>query len=206
MINKHYIIPSVYQKMNEKGFITPNNDSYLWLNEMEWMPIDMINEYEYDESESKSIVPFAITGGGDKWVWVLNDENNEYCVGLCERAEVNGTYYARNTEDAIFRQIIEYVSDSNFYFIKEEAKSYQVNEEELKIQLEGWKNSFKGILNDVYIDIIDKLSKLSLKYIKCQYGEWYALLTLEEQDELINKYIKFDMLDKEFERYINYKR
>lgn len=87
--------------------------------------------------------------------------------------------------------------------IKENAKSYQINEDELKIQLEGWKNSFKGILNDEYIDIIDKLSELSLKHIKCQYGEWYALLTLEEQDELIDKYIKFDMIDEEFEWYID---
>ena len=29
MIDKNYIIPSVYQKMNERGFINPKNDSYL---------------------------------------------------------------------------------------------------------------------------------------------------------------------------------
>jgi len=54
-----------------------------------------------------------------------------------------------------------------------------------------------------YINIIDKLSELSLKHIKCQYGEWYALLTIEEQDELIDKYIKFDMIDDEFEWFID---
>lgn len=74
---------------------------------MEWMPIDKIKQYEYDEGETKSIVPFAITGAGDKWVWVVNDENKEYCVGLCEGAESNGIYYAKNTEDAILKQIIE---------------------------------------------------------------------------------------------------
>ena len=52
------------------------------------------------------------------------------------------------------------------------------------------------------IKVVDELSQLSLKYIKGQYGEWYALLTLEEQDELIDKYIKFDLFDKEFEWYI----
>lgn len=203
MIDKNYIIPPIYQKMNEKGFTNPNNEAYLWLNEMEWMPIEKIREYEYDNGESKLIIPFAITGGGDKWVWVANDEDKEYYVGLCENAEVNGIYYAKNTEDAVFRQIIEYVSDSNFYLIKEEAESYQVSEEELKIQLEGWKNNFRGILNDEYINTIDKLSGLSLKHIKCQYGEWYALLTIEEQDELIDKYIKFDMIDDDFEWYID---
>lgn len=200
MIDKNYIIPSVYQKMNERGFF--NLETYLWLNDMEWMPIDKIKEYECDEGESKLIIPFAITGGGDKWVWIVNDENKEYCVGLCENAESNGIYYAKNTEDAIFKQIIEYVSDSNFYLIKGEAKSYQVSQEELKIQLENWKNRFKGILNNDYLNIFDKLKELSLKHIKSQYGEWYALLTLEEQDELIEKYIKFDLIDEEFEWYI----
>lgn len=200
MIDKNYIIPSVYQKMNERGFF--NLETYLWLNDMEWMPIDKIKEYEYDNGESKLIIPFAITGGGDKWVWVVNDENKEYCVGLCERAESNGIYYAKNTEDAIFRQIIEYVSDSNFYLIKEEAKSYQVSEDELKIQLKNWKKSFQGILNSEYLNIFDKFSKLKLKYTKSKYGEWYALLSMEEEDELIEKYIKFDLLDDEFEWYI----
>lgn len=202
MIDKNYIIPLVYQKMNERGYTNPHNGSYLWLNEMRWMPIDKIKEYEYDEGETKSIVPFAITGGGDKWVWVVTDKGEEYSVGLCERAESNGIYYAKNTEDAILRQIIEYVSNSNFYVSESKAESYQINEKELKIQLEEWKNNFRGIINDEYINIIEKLSELSLKYIKCQYGEWYALLTLEEQDELIDKYIKFDLIDKEFEWYI----
>lgn len=203
MINEKYVIPTVYKKMNEKGLISPDNDSYLWLNEMEWMSIDKIKEYEYDKGESRLIVPFAFTGGGDKWVWVVNDKSEEYYVGLCERAETSGIYYAKNTEDAVFRQIIEYVSDSNFYLIKEDAESYQVDEEELKIQLNGWKNKFSGILNIEYINIIDKLSKLSLKHIKCRYGEWYALLTLEEQDKLIDKYIKFDKMDDEFEWYVD---
>ena len=201
MIDKNYIIPSVYKKMDEKGFF--NSETYLWLNDMEWMSIDKIKEYEYEDGESKSIIPFAITGGGDKWVWVVNDENKEYCVGLCERAESNGIYYAKNTEDAILRQIIEYVTSSNFYLIKEEAKSYQISEDELKMKLEVWKNNFREIINDQYIDIIDKLSELSLKHIKSQYGEWYALLTIEEQDELIDKYIKFDMIDEEFEWFID---
>lgn len=200
MINKNYIIPSVYQKMNEKGFF--NLQTYLWLDEMEWIPIDKIKEYEYEDGESKLIIPFAFTGGGDKWVWVVNNENKEYHVGLCSRGEWNGIYYANNTEDAIFRQIIEYVASSNFYLVRENAESYQVSESELKIQLANWKKSFRGILSNDYLNMIDKFSKLNLKHIKSQYGEWYALLSLEEQDELIEKYIKFDLLDEEFEWYI----
>ena len=131
MIDKNYIIPSVYQKMDECGFF--NLETYLWLDDMEWMSIDKIREYEYDEGESRLIIPFATTAGGDKWVWVVNDKHKEYSVGLCENAEVNGIYYAENTEDAILRHIIEYVTGSHFYLIKEEAESYQISEHELKI-------------------------------------------------------------------------
>ncbi|WP_304819047.1 hypothetical protein [uncultured Clostridium sp.] len=200
MINKNYKIPLIYQKMSEMGFF--ELETFLWLNDMEWMSIDKIREYEYDDKESRLIVPFAITGGGDKWVWVVNNENTEYYVGLCERAEINGTYYAKNTEDAILKQIIEYVSDSNFYLNENEAKSYQISENKLKLQLEKWKNSFTGIINNDYLKVIDMLRKLNLKHIKSQYGEWYALLTLEEEKELIYKYIKFDLMDEEFVWYL----
>lgn len=93
--------------MQENGYTSREN--YLWLNEMRWMPIDEIFGYQHDEGENKSILPFAITGGGDKWVWIVDEENEEYKVGLCERGEFNGFYYAKNTEDAIIRQIIEFV-------------------------------------------------------------------------------------------------
>lgn len=202
MIGKNCKIPLIYRKMDERGYTNAQNNLYLWLNEMEWIPIDEIEKYEYEEGETKSIIPFAITGAGDKWVWVGTNEDEDYAVGLCERAESNGIYYAKNTEDAILRQIIEYVASSNFYLVEDNAESYQVSEAELKRQLNQWKNNFRGIINDEYIKVVDELSQLSLKYIKCQYGEWYALLTLEEQDELIDKYIKFDLFGKEFEWYI----
>lgn len=199
MISKAYKIPLIYQKMNQRGFFELK--TFLWLNDMEWMSIDRIKQYEYDNGENPFIITFAITGGGDKWVWIVNNENKEYPVGLCERGEINGIYYAKNTEDAILKEIIEYVTDSNFYLNKNEAKSYQISESELKLQLKKWKNSFKGILNDEYLEVISILEKLKLKYIENQYGAWYALLTLEEEKDLLYQYVKFDLIDKEFKWY-----
>ena len=46
--------------------------------------------------------------------------------------------------------------------------------------------------------MISILEKLKLKYIENQYGAWYALLTLEEEKDLLYQYVKFDLIDKEF--------
>lgn len=196
---KNSRIPLIYQKMHEKGYTS--KDNYLWLNEMRWIPIDKILEYKPDEGENELMLPFAISGGGDKWVWIMGEESEDYKVGLCERGESYGIYYAKNTEEAIIRQIIEFVSDSNFYIDEAKAKTYQISEYELKQTLQRWKHSFTGILNEKYINIIDNLSKLSLKHIKSQYGEWDALLSLDERTEMLDMYIEFDLLDEEFEWY-----
>lgn len=201
MIDNDFIFPIVYRQMNEREYTNAKSDYYLWLNEMKWITIDKIMEYEYEEGETKSIVPFAISSRGDKWVWIDVSNRNDYLVGLCECSETTGIFYAQNTEEAIIRQIIEYTASSNFYLNLEEAKSYQISEKELKLQLKVWKTKLRGLINDKYIKIIEELSKLSLKHIECQYGEWYALLTLKEQDELINKYLKFDLINKEFDWY-----
>ena len=200
MIDQDFIFPSLFLKMQEKGFF--EKKTFLWLADMEWIPIEIIKTYEYEVGESKSIVPFAITGGGDKWVWIKNNLNRDYYVGLCENAEIDGKYYAKNTEDAILRQIIEYVASSSFFKNKNEAKSYQISEEELKEHLKKWKSCFEGIICDEYVKLIDSFIQLDLKKVKCQYGEWYALLSLEEQDELIKKYISFDMMNKTFPWFV----
>lgn len=197
MNNLEYKVPSLYKIMDKRGFF--NSKSYLWLNDMEWLSIDKIEKYEHEKGESKAVIPFAFTSGGDKWVWVINTSNEDYPVGLCYREEWNGVYYAKNMEDAIFRQIIEYVASSNFYLNLKDAESYQISEYKLKFLLRYWEKSFTGILNDKYLDVINGFLDLKLKKVKNKYGEWYALLTLEEQDKLINKFINFDLLNKEFE-------
>lgn len=201
MNNSRYKIPTVYKTMDKRGFF--DSKSYLWLNDMEWLSIDKIDKYEYEKGENKAVISFAFTSGGDKWVWVINTDHEDYPVGLCYKEELNGVYYAKNMEDAIFRQIIEYVASSNFYLNVKDSESYQVSEYELKGLLRYWKKSFTGILNAQYLDVINEFINLKLKKVKNKYGEWYALLTLEEENELINKFISFDLLNKEFEWFSN---
>lgn len=49
--DKNYIIPPVYQKMNERGYTNPQNDSYLWLNEMECELIDKFIKFDLFDKE-----------------------------------------------------------------------------------------------------------------------------------------------------------
>lgn len=187
-------IPVIYKKMSAAGLL--NSDTILWLDDMEWIPIERIQEYEYEEGESRFIIPFAHTARDDKWVWVKDDD--EYRVGLCENAEINGVYYANNTEDAIMRNIIEYLSSADFYRNKDEALSYQISEDELKKRINNWKNQLNSIICNKYIDLLESFGRLTLKKCKHENGDWDALLSYEERDDLLERYIKFDMINQEF--------
>lgn len=119
-------------------------------------------------------------------------------MGICGRCEEKGSFYAKNIEDAILKQIIEYVSDSNFYLEKQEAKTYQIDECELKRRLLTWREKFRGILRKEHINVINELSKLSLKNVDSIYGKWYALLSVEECNQWIDKYIAFELVEQKF--------
>ncbi|MCR5609158.1 MAG: hypothetical protein K6G26_08860 [Lachnospiraceae bacterium] len=199
MIDNSFRMPLIYKKMSKKGLLDQN--TLLWLDEMEWIPIDKILDYDYEEGESRFIVPFAHTARYDKWVWIINDKNEEYKVGLCETIEDKGIYYAKNMEDAILRHIIEYLASADFYKNNLNATSYQKNETELKKIIYEWKNQLRGILCDEYVEMIESFEKLELKNCSHNQGDWDALLSYEERDELINKYLSFDLLDKEFVHY-----
>ena len=200
MENNNY--SKTYNLLEKMGYINPNSDIYLWLDDMEWMSPYEINNYKYEEGEIRSLIPFAHTSGGDKWVWIKISGEDEYAVGLCETEEVYGIYYAKNTEAAIVRQIIEYVAGSNFYINKDDAKSYQISEKQLKVQLQEWIHILKDIISEENMRLISDLSKKHLKQTNSEYGNWYALLSEEEEDKLIKEYIGFEMLNQQFASYI----
>ena len=191
-------IPLVYKKMVEAGLTKFKGGNYLWLNDMEWVSSDKLKKEEYVSEDIIFVIEFAFTGGGDQWVWVANNINSDYYVGIHYTEEEFGRYYAKNMQDAILKHIIEYVSDSNFYLGEKEAECLEISEKELKELLYNWSEKFQGIIKDEYIDIIKDLSKLNLKKVTSIYGEWYALLSLEECCELVDKFTGFELENKEF--------
>lgn len=199
MFEKKYI-PKLYKEMVDRKYFDESSDEYIWMYECEWLSEEDVYEYEYEDSESRDVLPFALTGHGDKWGFVNNGSDEPY-IGICYAEDTQGTYYAKNFEDAIIRNIIEFVSSSYFYIDEDEAESYEISGEELEEYLEQWINAFKGILKQDYIDLLNALKGMKLKKCSDDYCEWYALLTVEEARDLVRQYCGFELLDKEFEWY-----
>lgn len=197
MINKNFKFPNIFIEFNKYGWLDSQNDSYLWLDDMEWLDMEEIYDYEYEKGEIRNIVPFAVTGSGDKWVWYIK-ENKIISVGVCYHDEVKGKFYAENLEAAIFRNILEYVSDSCFYINENEAESYQIGIDELRELLNNWINKLKKWLDISWINELEELKKLEFKHCHTDYGDYYALITPKEANDKIKKYLKFDLLDKTF--------
>lgn len=197
MISKNFKFPNIFIEFNKLGWLNSENDSYLWLDGMEWLDIKEIYNYEYEKGEIRNIVPFAVTGGGDKWVWYL-EENKIISVAICYHDEVKGVFYSENLESAIFRNILEYVSDSCFYKNEDEAESYQIGIVELRELLNDWINKLKKWLDRSWINELEELKTLEFKYCHTDYGDYYALLTPKEVNDKIKQYLNFDSLDKTF--------
>ena len=100
------------------------------------------------------------------------------------------------------RNIIEYLSSADFYKNIDEAFPYQKSEDELRLLINSWGKQLTGILCERYINLINYFRGLSLKKYTHINGEWDALLSYEERDDLIEKYIKFDLINNEFPWFI----
>lgn len=190
-------IPNLYNKFVKMGYTGWNSESYIWMFELEWMQTEDVINYKYDENESMEILPFAFTGHGDKWVFVNNNTCEPY-IGLCYLEDTEGFYYAKNFEDAILKNVLEFVSSSSFYVNEKDAESYEMSEDELQFYLEKYSNNFTGLIKPKYIKLIDSLRKKKLKKYNDNYCEWHALLSLDEAAEIMKTYLDFCMMNKSF--------
>ena len=199
MINEKFQFPKMYIEMDGLGWLDTNNNAnnYLWLNDMEWYSCEEIRNYDYEEGEHQNIIPFAHTGGGDKWIWYLED-SDRLPVGLCYHDDYEGTFYAENIEGAIFRNILEFISNSCFYISPSEAKSYQLSITETRDFLLDWRNRFDKWFDVSWLKELDEFIKLDFKLCNTKFGNYYALITPEEASKKIEKYLNFDLINKPF--------
>ena len=192
MEGKKFVIPKIFKQMDKLKYTDAKNDRYMWFFDMEWMTVKEILNYQHEEGEKKCIVPFAYTGGGDKWAWMIT-EAKDYPVVLCYHDDCEGEIYAKNTRDALFKHIIEFVSGDNFYLKKNEATSYQMDSNTLKNYLKEWQQKLSGFFTENQLMVLNKLNKRELFVCDTKFGRWCVLISPQEANCIINKYIKFDL-------------
>jgi hypothetical protein len=135
-----FSLPAEYRRLRERGWLAVNQppvpvstepgDGYLWMNEMEWYPLEEIAEFrfpDYGEPYLPGLVPFAFTAGGDYWCWqARSGVSDNPRVLLCPHECEDGEIYAPNFSAALFRQCLDFanqVPDSGLMEI-EEARAH----------------------------------------------------------------------------------
>lgn len=202
MENSVFKFPRLFLNMHNLGWTSLGPD-YVWLNDMEWYSLDEILKWEENKEShivnSQYIIPFAQTGGGDVWGWYIEDISNPIVV-LCYHDDIIGKVYAENLEGALFRHILEFVSDCNFYTLS--GKSYQMDCESAKRYISEWIDKFGQYFKPEWNSELEKILSLDLKYYKetrypkVNFG-YETFLTPEESEKLITKYLIFDKIDTE---------
>ena len=96
----------------------------------------------------------------------------------------------KNTRDALFKHIIEFVSGDNFYLKKNEATSYQMDSNTLKNYLKEWQQKLSGFFTENQLMVLNKLNKRELFVCNTKFGKWCVLISPQEANCIINKYIK----------------
>lgn len=121
-----FALPREYRQMQEQGWFGPitaeegqdvcahpRRHAYLWLNDMEWMPLADILSFEFPSYCEPPIrlIPFAFTAGGDHWCWSPQHATAGVTpVVACPRDDRTGEVYARDFVSGLYRQILDFAS------------------------------------------------------------------------------------------------
>ena len=106
-IEKRYdfALPQAFKTAWEAGWA---GDNYLALPDLEWLPLEEIAEYEFEDYQISGLVPFASTGGGDLWCWqpaFLGPDGPRVieCPHDCTEASV----YAPDFRSFLYRRLLD---------------------------------------------------------------------------------------------------
>ena len=194
----NFRIPDDYKSMHSRGFFSLEkpahaydllDSKYVWVNEMEWLSLDEILNYEKDEWSKDGFVPFAFNGAGEKWCWYPEYKSgNDVPIVLLPDGDT-GEFYAQNFTQSLFRQIIDFIS-------------FSIDEDDFEEQikyLRKWSSVFKEYFRDEWILEISKILQESSQ----NFEALEANIESDYCDKMVNKFLDFDKLDEEFEWTIN---
>ena len=170
-----------YEKMYDSGYFNPDSENYFWVSQMEWLSENDRGKYADIVDEA---VPIAINSGGD--VWAI--DNNDGHIVLCCHDEENRIYYADNLKNAVFKAIVEYLSDNDFD---------TENPDDEDVDTEAFARKYIDECVALFKDDFSAEQIADLKSIAENKVEEYSdrgythksFISVEEADKIISKYI-----------------
>jgi hypothetical protein len=190
-----FCFPSEYTAMHRKGWLQFDParrglpQPYLWMNEMEWLSLQDMLDFEFPTYCKPGFVPFAFTGGGDHWCWYPEHAADGVTpVVLCPRDSTAGEFYAPSFTGSLYRQILDFACS----WIK------PAEEAEARTHLKRWLDDLCPFFPAAWRVVVAALHNAPLK-------QWesgtivHGLLLPDEHRSIIHRDLVFPRLDEQFE-------
>lgn len=198
-----FAIPEEYRQMNARGwfdcadgtmpYFDPASRSYLWMNDMEWISLEGIRDFEFPSYCKSGFVPFAFTAGGDHWCWYPEHMSNGATpVVLCPHDSKIGEFYAPHFLGSLYRQALAFAAGDLDLTEEPEARQH------LKRWFDdlgplfpmGWRQTLASLLN---------APPRSWEYGKVKKFKQTSLMSPDEYQAIVQRDLAFDKLDVEFQ-------
>jgi hypothetical protein len=198
-----FSLPAEYRHMKERGwfdsttntmpYFNPTGQSYLWMNEMEWMPLHSIRAFEFPGYCKPGFIPFAFTGGGDHWCWYPEYATNGVTpVVLCPHDDMMAEFYAPDFLGSVYRQMLDFA-----------ASNLDEKDEPLARQhLKRWHDDLGPMFPASWRATIAKLQTApvqSWEVGKLTKFKQVGLLSPREYRLIVERDLPFDKLDETFQ-------
>ena len=108
-----------FDQLYSAGLLNSARAEYLWLPEMEFFPPEQADTHiRTPDGRLDGLTPFAVTGGGDLFCWDAHDR-----IWLIPPDGGDGSFFAANLGDAVYRRLLEFASDAFGNFCSDAEKS-----------------------------------------------------------------------------------
>lgn len=186
-----------YDVLYENGVINPDSDNYIWISNMHFFSKKKFKYYLteiYDDMIN--VIPFAKMSNGDVFGWECENGIQSEIVVMCNHDDGESIVYAPDLCSAIFRRILEFTNEEEFC---ETESDSCISLQELRKSILTYIDVFKPYFKKEYISILEELSRKPLKKVDdgCGY-EYYALLSNDDLEDIINSSIYYTRLNEEF--------
>ncbi|MBD5139966.1 MAG: hypothetical protein HDT25_00910 [Ruminococcus sp.] len=171
-----------YTDMVNAGYFDTSSNNYIWIRDMEWISEKKSNIF-FDFIPEDAI-PFAVTGGGDVWV----ADNDSEKIFLYYHDDDEPEYYADSFENAVFRQLVEFLSDNEF--VESSNEEDENSTAFAKKYIRTCCNIFKPYFLEEQTEILLELVERTINEYKNNNYIYHSFLDFDkEASKIISKFI-----------------